>query len=226
MHNTPSLPQLPSDSPSVLALFGASSRTGVLVTEKALASGNRVRAMLRPHSHWRFPESKRLTLSQGRLSDPLSVRAMIQGADAVCCLFGPRSPFSAIFCAEATRLIVDTMREEGVKRLICVTGALVGDYAGNRAFFCERLARAYARRRTWQAKDREEQEQLVKECGLDWTLIKPPRLTDGPTSEKLRCNADVRIGVFSHVSRTDLATCILKEIREPLHMHNSVFLSA
>ncbi len=181
--------------------------------------------LVRPHSHARLPQNERLSLVQGPLLDPDAVEKTIQGADSVCCLFGPRSPFSPLFCAEATRLIVNSMRENNVNRLICVTGALVGDFAANRTFPFQRMARAFKRKRPWPSKDREDQEQWVRDSGLDWTLVKPSRLSDGLRSADLKCGPRIRVGLFSHVSRRDLAALILREIREPEHLNKCVFVT-
>jgi putative NADH-flavin reductase len=148
------------------------------------------------------------------------------GADAVCCLFGPRPPGNDAFCAEATRTIVEAMRRQGVRRLICQTGAMIGAYPQNRSRALQWMALAFERRRPAVAADRSEQEKVVRESGLDWTLVKPARLTDGPRTRRTRIGPDLRVGLLSKISRSNLAAVILEEIGTPAFARQAVFVAA
>src|SRR5512139_3129385 len=70
----------------------------------------------------------------------------VQHADAVLVVFGSQNPSDEPFCAAETGKILAGMRRHGVSRILCVTGALVGDYPGNRTFCFQRLA-AWLQRR-------------------------------------------------------------------------------
>jgi putative NADH-flavin reductase len=82
----------------------------------------------------------------------------------------------------------------------------------------------YQRSQREGAADRAEQERLVKESDLEWTLIKPPRLTNGPRSKRFRAGPDLRVGLLSLVSMADVAAFTLSEILDPKHIREAVFV--
>ena len=96
--------------------------------------------------------------------------------------------------------------------------------SGNRTLAFEYLARSFARRQPAAAQDRAEQERLVQESGLDWTLVKPPRLTDGTTPRGVTTDSALRVGLLSKISRADVATVVLEAIEGAQHLRARVFV--
>lgn len=163
-----------------LALFGASGATGRRIVAAALAEGFRVQALVRPGAAI-SPAPGDLNQITGSLDDAAALRATLGGAGAAAVVFGPRAPYTEVFCAEGTRRIVEAMQRAGIRRLICQTGAMVGDYPHNLTAPFRWLTRLNRWRAPAAAVDRRRQEEVVMRSGLDWTLVKPPRLTDGAT---------------------------------------------
>ena len=54
-----------------------------------------------------------------------------------------------------------------------------------------------------------EMEKVVRASGLDWTIVRPPRLTDKPFSGNYRTRRDVNMHRNFAVSRADVAHLIL-----------------
>jgi putative NADH-flavin reductase len=75
------------------------------------------------------------------------------------------------------------------------------------------------------AADRRAQEEVVRSSGLDWILVKPPRLTDGPRIGLIQVGADVRLGIISKISRSDLADIIVGEIEQSRFIGEAIFAS-
>jgi putative NADH-flavin reductase len=86
------------------------------------------------------------------------------------------------------------------------------------------VARSFARRAPELARDRDEQDRIVRASGLDWTIVKPPRLTDGPATGGVRAGVDVRVGLLSRTSRADLAAFMLDEIERRAFVRQPVFV--
>ncbi|MER5421689.1 NAD(P)-dependent oxidoreductase [Streptosporangium roseum] len=61
-------------------------------------------------------------------------------------------------------------------------------------------------------------EEEIRDTGLAWTVVRPPRLTDGPRTGRYRTslNRNVRGGLT--LSRADLADCILSRLDDPAVM--------
>jgi uncharacterized protein YbjT (DUF2867 family) len=138
-----------------------------------------------------------VTWKQGEFSDEVAIAETITGADAVCCVFGPRMPTPAIFCAPATRAVVAAMQAVGVRRLVGVTGAMIGEYPANRTLIFGILRALLLKRFGEMFRDRESQEAIIRASGLDWTLFKPPRLTDGPPTVRIDAGPNLRVGLLS-----------------------------
>lgn len=139
-------------------------------------------------------------------------------------MFGPRPPYNDIFCAEATRIIIAAMRKCGVDRLVCQTGAMIGTYPRNRTGPFRLMTGIFNRRAPALAVDRAEQERLVMESGLRWTIVKPPRLMITAATGDCEAGPGVRVGLLSSVSRGDVADFIVKEILSHAHVGEAVFI--
>lgn len=189
-----------------IAVFGASGKTGQAIITEARVRGIQVQ------------------VAKQRSPSVEDLKKIIQGTGAVIIVFGPRPPYTDIFCERETKHIIETMNEVGVKRLLCQTGAMIGEYPQNRSFLFQLMSQQYKRQNPQGYDDRVKQEQAVMTSDLDWTLMKPPRLTEHTTKKKIQVGEHVRVGLFSSLSRKDLATCILNEVKKPLYKRRIVFL--
>ena len=190
-----------------LAIFGANGKAGRRIVETALDQEHEVTAFVRsPSAPGAFPREVRVVV--GITSDPRAVGEAIRNADTVISALGHHPGDAQPFCAEATARILSAMRTQNVRRILCVTGAMIGEYP-HRSFFMRKMAEAYRRRQPELARDREEQERLIMESECDWTIVKPPRLTDGPARGRVRAGTDLRVGLLSSISRRDLAAFLV-----------------
>lgn len=207
-----------------LAVFGASGATGRVFVTHALDRGHDVRAQCRPGTPWAAPEG--VEVLRGPLDDPTVTRAVVAGADAVLCLFGPRPPHREVFCAAATQVVVDAMKRKEVRRLLCLTGAMVGQGPDLAHLTppARALAAAFRRSRPAVAEDRVGQEAVVRGSGLAWTLVKPPRLTDQPAVREVEAGPAVRVGLLSSIPRATLAEFLLRTVESNLHLCEAVQL--
>ncbi|HSQ60870.1 MAG TPA: NAD(P)H-binding protein [Acidobacteriota bacterium] len=205
-----------------LALFGASGRTGSEVVRRALERGWKVRALVRPSSH--CEEQAGLELLRGDLDTPSDLLATVRNADAVLCVFGPRSAKDPPFAAAATGRIVEAMKSSGVRRLVCQTGAMIGDLPPNVSAPMRLMAGLVRRQCPALAADRAEQERLVMTSGLDWTLAKPPRLHDGPARRRTHADPALRVGLASAISRAALAEFLLDQTRSTHHAGRRLYV--
>jgi putative NADH-flavin reductase len=124
--------------------------------------------------------------------------------------------------SEATRILVDAMKESGTRRLICVTGFGAGDSRGRGGLlynvaFSFLLGRAYD--------DKDVQEQLVRRSGLDWIIARPVILTNGPETGAYRVLTDPRDWRCGFISRADVADFIIKQIDDDSYLGTTPVLS-
>ena len=205
-----------------LAIFGISGRTGREIARLANMNSWKVRGLVRPTSMFEG-DIGTCRIVQGNFDERDRMIETIGDSAAVCCLIGPRPPYRDVFCATATAAIIAAMKQTGCSRLICQTGAMVG-FAPNRSRPMEWAARTFAGWHPDVARDREEQERLIESSGLDWTIIKPPRLTDSPPGGLVQADPCLRVGLLSHISRVDLAAFIFDEVQNSLFVRQRVFV--
>jgi len=198
-----------------IALFGATGRLGREVLNSALGRGHCVTA----HARKPRQEAQRgVDWVAGEAGDAVA------GADVVIVTFGQRSPSDVPFCAAETQAILDGMGRLQVNRILCVTGAMIGHYPGNRSWWFEKLAGRLQRRYRASMDDRARQEELVRQSGLQWTIFKPPRLTLGPPGGKLDAGPKVKVGLLSAVARSSLAHLMVEEAEQGRFVGCSVFI--
>lgn len=206
-----------------IAVFGASGALGQRFIAAATAAG----LPLRLHYRATPPEGEAPPLSTvvvGALSDPTAVREVLRGASATVVLFGPRKGSKDVFTAKATKAVIDGMKGQGQTRLLCVTGAMIGELPRNVSLGMRMASLAYRRLASEaQADDRDGQERAVRRSGLEWTLVKPPRLTDDAAGG-VRAGVDIDVGLRSHISRDSVAAFLLGEIAAPQFVGQAVYI--
>lgn len=197
-----------------LLVIGASGRTGVHVVDAALSRGHHVTALVRDAA--RFDRvDEQLTVREGDVFDTDAVERAVRSQNAVLCVLGPPRGGPPETCSRGTRNLVTAMQRHGVRRLVVVTGAqighprehLVGLVYRAMAFLLPPSQRALLA-------DRREQERIVRESELDWTLVRPPRLSNEAAGHRVRAAPDLVIDSFAHVGRADLARFLLDVVRD------------
>jgi uncharacterized protein YbjT (DUF2867 family) len=194
-----------------IALFGATGGTGMQVLEQALDQGHRVSALVRQPDKLGSRQSD-ITVIDGDVLDQARVDACIEGADAVVCVLGSHGGIGGREPIEArgTARIIDAMQRLGVHRLVAVTSLGVGDSVDQVPGFF-RVLMKLTLKRIMEAK--EEQERLIRDSGLDWTVVRPGGLTDGPKTGDYRFGTDKSIKA-TRVSRADVADFVLRQLTD------------
>lgn len=206
-----------------ITVFGATGRTGRAVISLALTQGMEVTAYARKAEALQ-ELAGRITILEGGLDDADRIAGAIDHADAVVIAFGPRKGGPQVFCAHATQLIVSAMKEKRVRRLVCVTGALVGEQYPSRGLFYRAMRRMLVRKAPHLMLDRDGQETIVMNSGLDWTVFKPPRLMNGADRPGTQLGPDLVIGPAARTTVGSLATAILGELLGSQLVRKAVFI--
>jgi putative NADH-flavin reductase len=222
----PADPAAEEDAPArTIALFGATGRTGAWIGLRALRRGYGVQALRRPSSLDPL-EDKPVAMRQGDVQNPDDVDPVVEGSDAVLVALGQRRPYTDVFCEAATTAILEAMRIHDVWRIIAVTGAQIGDMDQGQTPIMRRLARRFALRQPAVAADRSGQERALMDSDREWTIVKPPRLTDAPRRGRVKSGTQLRIGLLSRIGRADLADFMLDQIESTEYLRERVLVRA
>jgi putative NADH-flavin reductase len=203
-----------------VVVFGASGGTGRELVAQALSQGQHVTAFVRNPARLDVRSSE-LRVEQGDVTDVSAVERTIQGQEAVICALGARSPLRRDrTLIEGVQHIVDAMTRYGTRRLVYLSflGVLKGraqlSFIG-RAIVAPLLLRNVVA-------DHEAKEHLVQRSGLEWVIVRPPRLTNGPRRGTYRHGLDIRAeSMIPTISRSDVADFMLRQLTDDTYVHRS-----
>ena len=204
-------------------IIGASKGIGLETTRQALDAGHDVRALARSATAIAISNPS-LEKMQGNALKTEDVEAALVGVDVVIQTLGvglgellrPVHLFS-----DATRKLIQAMKIQGVKRLICVTGFGAGDSRASisclqRLPFQIVFGRAYD--------DKSLQEQLIKESELDWTIARPGVLTSGPRTGQYQILSEACQWRNGIISRADVAEFLVRQIGDQTYIRKAPVL--
>ncbi len=212
-----------STTRSKILVLGATGGTGRLIVSEALARGHEVTALVR--SPEKAGDLKGARLIVGDIRDENALRDALRGQDAVVSALGtPASPFREVkLLSTATRALVTAMKAEQVARLVCITGMGAGDSAGHGGFLFDRLIFPLLLKNVYADKDR--QEAVVRDSGLDWVLVRPSVLNDKPGRGAIRAITDLSDFHGGSISRQDVATFVLDQLQGNNWLHRSPLIT-
>ncbi|HUK74249.1 MAG TPA: NAD(P)H-binding protein [Nitrososphaerales archaeon] len=204
-----------------LTVFGATGDTGRLIVQLAVARGQRVTVLVRDRS-----KLGGLTeVVEGSVLDAAAVdRAIPRGTDAVLSALGQTRGSPADLETVALANIVQSMRKNGVKRLVVLANTAIGDprddpTASQRLF--RWLAKVF-RRSTYN--DSLTKGPVVRNSGLDWTIVRTSLLTNSSPKGRVRVGVLGR-GTGVRVSRNDMAEFMLNCAVQGRYIGESPYIS-
>lgn len=208
-----------------LTIVAATGGIGRELLQQAITAGHDVTAVARNPS--KITEAVRVVRCDLAHADPPVLEDAVKGADAVLSGLGARTNAEAGVAWRGTQAVIDAMRATSVRRLVVVSAAPIGTVASparphpprhdpGDGFFMRHLGARFARTafRTHYA-DLARMEDAVRASDLDWTVSRPPKLTNKPLTGHYRTalNQNVR-GGFS-IPRADVAHQMLDCLSRP-----------
>ncbi len=197
-----------------ILVIGATGATGKEILAQAASRGESVTGLVRSAKASFGPAISRLV---GDVLDRGSLERALIGQDAVICALGSAlsGPFKDVtLLSRGTQNLIDAMEAHGVKRLVCITGIGAGDSMGHGPWYYNSLLQPLLLRGVYRDKTR--QETVVRASRLDWTVVRPGLLNNGPGRgvEAVRAFTNLAGVRVSAISRTDVAAFCLGELGE------------
>lgn len=208
-----------------LTIFAATGGIGQHVLEQALAAGHDVTAVVRKPE--KLSRQVPFVAADLAAADPAALKSAVREADAVLSGLGPRSSAEAGVAAQGTRAIVQAMQATGRRRIVVVSAAPVGTVPSpgrtkppkhdpgdgflTRSLLAPIIKAAFRSRYA----DLALMEDILRDSGLDWTVVRPPRLTNKSLTAAYRTayGQNLRRGLV--VSRADVAHLMLGVLDQP-----------
>lgn len=192
-----------------LVVLGATGGTGLELVRQSLERGHQVTAFVRsPEALRSFRD--RVCVRQGNLLDSAQLADAIRGHDAILSGFGPRVPIAKSdtnLLREFAAALTAAMSSAAVCRVIVISTAFLfkdsvipPTYMLGRLFFPGVVVDSAA------------SEQIITGTNLDWTIVRPPQLTDKPLTGKYRLRFGHLPRFGFKVSRADVADSFLNAL--------------
>jgi putative NADH-flavin reductase len=215
-----------------LTIFAATGGIGRHLLEQSVTAGHEVTAVVRDPK--KLSTSARIVRADLSAPDARALRSAVAGADAVLSGLGARYRSEAGIAADGTRAIADAMQAVGTRRIIVVSAAPISTVPSpgrpnppkhdpGEGFFMRNLLSPMIKtvlRRIYA--DLARMEDVLRASGLDWSIIRPPRLTNGAlTCEYRTANGqNLRGGVT--ISRADVAHLMIAAVDQPATIHQAI----
>ncbi|WP_433160757.1 NAD(P)-dependent oxidoreductase [Kribbella sp. CA-247076] len=199
-----------------ITVFGATGGIGGHVVQQALAAGHKVTAVVRAASSYPVEDPSLEVYRVPGLTEAGPLLEAVDGSDAVISGVGPRRRKDGPVASGSTRSILVALSETGVRRFVAVSAAPVGPEAPDEGFLNRRvllpfinavLADTYA--------DLGAMEADIAKSSADWTIVRPPKLTNGSLTGKYRTVVGGTVARGYVISRADVAHLMLAALDDP-----------
>jgi putative NADH-flavin reductase len=198
-----------------VTIFGATGFSGQAILAEALKQGHEVTILVRDASKIQI-KHKNLTLVEGNVLDPQTVASVIHNQKAVIqCLGvgGKGDGKPTTFISDATKVIVDEMQKQNIKRLIAMSNVGAGNSIAFQPWFFTKIILPYFMK--WLKviiEDKNRMEPIIMNSNLDWTIVRCPNIVDKP--RKGTCNATLDgKGLKLSITLPDLSKFIVDQLK-------------
>ncbi|MBI5908346.1 MAG: SDR family oxidoreductase [Betaproteobacteria bacterium] len=206
-----------------LLVLGATGATGLQIVTQALERAHEVTAFVRDPDKLAISDRRLRVVTGNILDNARAVAEAVRGQDAVISALGvgnSRKSFNII--SRSMRAIVPAMESHGVRRLIFVSAFGVGETRRDvplvpRIVQRLLLADVFA--------DKKASEDDLRRSGLDWTLVYPVILTNGPRTAKYLVGERLDLHGLPKISRADVADFVLSQLEDATYLRKGVLIS-
>jgi putative NADH-flavin reductase len=205
-------------------ILGATGGTGRGALKEAKALGHDVTVFVRDRSKLSAEEQNGTHVTTGVLpQDESALADAMRGQQAVISALGrglSLKPESLM--AQCVPVILRTMKAAGVRRLIFTSAYGLGDTRRDTPLVGRILAGTLLR---GLYADKAVGEKLIRQSDLDWTLVHPTMLTDGPRTGTWRSGERLPLSGLPKISRADAGAFLVSQLNDTSHIRKTVLVS-
>jgi putative NADH-flavin reductase len=199
-----------------IIILGATGFSGKAILKEALSKNHQVTAIVRNSSAITIKD-KNLTVIEGNVLDKNISNKVFFGQDVVIqCLGigGQEDGKPNSFVSDVTKIIVEEMKNTGVKKLIVMSNVGAGNSRAFQPWFFNKIILPYFMK--WLKviiEDKNIMEPIVMDSDLDWTIVRCPNIVDKPSKGKYLATLDGKNLKFS-ITLYDMAAFIVNQITD------------
>lgn len=203
-----------------IIVFGASGSVGRAIVKQGLESGFEITAFVRNPDQLLWDAHPNLRVFKGDVLQIQDIEQALTGQDAVLCALGDGNVGK--IRGIGTSNIIKGMHQTGIQRLICQSTIGAGDSYKNLNFLWKHLMFGFLLKRV--LPDHNAQEKYIYQSGLDYTIVRPSALKDGPRSETYHAILDGTPNkkLSLRINRVDVADFMLNQVFDPAFIKSAV----
>ena len=208
-------------------IFGGTGFSGKAIVAEAIRQGHAVTVLVRDASKIPIRHNK-LTIIEGNVLDSEVIASVLRRQEVVIqCLGvgGKGDGKPSTFISDATRLIVEEMQKQGIKRLIAMSNVGAGNSKAFQPWFFNKILLPYFMR--WlQAiiDDKNRMEPIIMNSLLDWTIVRCPNIVDRPAKGSCSATLDGK-GLKLSVTLGDMAVFMVNQISDTTYLRQAPSVS-
>jgi putative NADH-flavin reductase len=197
-------------------IFGATGFSGQAILAEAIKQDHEVTVLVRDSSKVKINHNN-LRIVEGNVLDSQKVAFVIQNQEAVIqCLGvgGKGDGKPTTFISDATKIIVDEMQKQNIKRLIALSNVGAGNSIAFQPWFFTKIILTYFMK--WLKviiDDKNRMEPIIMNSNLNWTIVRCPNIVDKPTKGKYNATLDGK-GLKLSITLDDLSKFIVGQLKE------------
>lgn len=206
-----------------ILLFGATGPTGRHILTQALTKGHGVTAFVRDPGRLTNRDERVRVIVGDTTRDAPAIADALLGQDVVVSALGRGNTLRSDHLIERSmRMIVPAIERSSVRRFILLSALGVGESRHQAPWIFRIMYRVLL---SDIFRDKLAGEKRVRQSSLDWTIVYPTRLTDGPLTLGYRAGERLELRGMPKISRADVARFILTEAENRGFVKKAVALS-
>jgi putative NADH-flavin reductase len=207
-----------------ILVLGATGGTGHQIVSQAAQQGHEVTVLVRRPEQATGLADRVRVLRGDVIGDTEALVEAVRDQEVVISTLGVGKALrSGGLIARSVPLIVRAMERQGVRRVIFTSAYGVGA-TWRDVPILPRLVMRLLFRDLYT--DKKLGEQALQRSELDWTLVYPVTLTNGPRTGRYRVGERLRLRGFTSISRADVADFILTQIEDRGYLRTGVLISS
>jgi putative NADH-flavin reductase len=199
-----------------IIIFGATGFSGQAILEEAVRQGHEVTVLVRDASKI-HNKNNNVKIVEGNVLEPAVVSSVLHHQEAVIqCLGvgGKGDGKPTTFISDATKVIVDEMQKQNIKRLIAMSNVGAGNSITFQPWFFTKFILPYFMK--WLKviiEDKNRMEPIIMNSNLNWTIVRSPNIVDKPS--KGTCNATLDgKGLKMTITLPDLSRFMVDQLKQ------------
>jgi putative NADH-flavin reductase len=208
-------------------IFGATGFSGQAILADSIKQGHEVTILVRDTSKVQI-KHQNLTIVEGNVLNPQTVASVLHHQEAVIqCLgvSGKGDGKPTTFISDATKIIVDEMQNQKIKRLIAMSNVGAGNSIAFQPWFFTKIILPYFMK--WLKviiEDKNRMEPIIMNSNLDWTIVRCPNIVDKPA--KGRCNTTLDgKGLKLSITLSDLSKFMVDQLKQTVFIKQAPSVS-